>query len=750
MSDTLSQNIDQLFDEEWFTGGPASATDVPRFAQVAVAGHPYIIEPSKYQRMTVPLQRQSTDESVEPGEQTLNTAGAWRRSQDNWFMGAGQEFLDNRFAFVSVYVHSGEDPSIRTRFWRSKGVNPWTEGALSLLPEQERKQGITAGSDPLVCAVGPYLYYWDGLNLFYTSNPHVASPTFTSVTFPGFTLPSITSMTTDGANLYMAMGNNGIAMTPAGSSTGTYMRPTGPTPTVTPNGTTGATTYRYAIVATDINGFKSLVGAFTTITNGNATLSVPNFNEVTWAPVEGAVSYDVLRLNSATAIALHLTGTSFTDDGSASTTVYVPPTQLTDNFQADFVAYGNGFLIAGDGPMLCQINASGTTTLIMEHFNPSFVWNAGCGSDVAIYAAGHAGNVCELYGVQLSTTTFGLGAPFIAGQVGNGEIINALCYYQGLVVLATSLGIRATQDSNSDGHLTSGPVINALGESKCVVPYGPYVWFGISDYSEEDGIWPGTASSSGTGRLFLSEFSSPLLPAYATDVLATDGVNTVCTSVAMWGGMPYFTIAGDGLWGPESHGYLVEQGYLESGYVRYGTIENKILVSVNVRHDPLEGTVEIQVAPFGGNIFSTPTSSTEGTTGPPESVSAGNFVGEAYQIIPVLTRSATDATKGPVLRRWTCRAMIVAVRQDQIVVPIIWADKVETPMGDGQPMYMDLVKEWTFLKGLEAQGAAFTYQEGSQTYTAYIDQIELDASKGWNDQKSMLQGLLSLKLLTVN
>ena len=172
-------------------------------------------------------------------------------------------------------------------------------------------------------------------------------------------------------------------------------------------------------------------------------------------------------------------------------------------------------------------------------------------------------------------------------------------------------------------------------------------------------------------------------------------------------------------------------------------------MSTDARFDPLNGQVQIQVVPFGQSAFTGITLSQQGTTGPPETISAGNFVGEAYQIIPILTRSTTDFTKGPVLRRWTCRAMVVAVRQDQIVVPIIWADRVETPWGDGDPLFMDLQAEWQFLKGLEAQGIAFIYQEGVNAYTAYVDQVQLDATK-WNDQKQMLEGILSCKLLTVN
>lgn len=745
--DTPSQNIDQLFDAPWFTGSSLPTNKVvPGECQVAIGGHGYVIEPEKYQRVTVPLRRESTDESVEPGEQSLNTAGAWWRSQDNWFLGAGQEYLDNRFAFVSVYTHSGEDPSVRTRFWNSKGVNPWVEGQLSLLPEYGQIESVGAGAQ--VITVGANLYVWDGTNLKFTADPSYPTTSFTSVSPPiGLgSWPTIFSMTTDGAHLYIACGSSGIIQTSAGSTTSTFMRMAAPEPSVQAEGTPGSTTYVYGIVATDANGFKSLPSALRTITNGNATLTSLNFNEVTWTAVEGAVSYDVLRIDTAHVIATGVTGTSYADNGTNSPQGYSAPTNTTDNLQATFVAYGNGFLIAGAGPLLAQVDNNGASTLVMQHFNPSFLWNAGCGSPTAIYVAGAAGNICELYGIQISTTTFGLAAPYIAGQVSDGEIINDLCYYQGLVIMATSLGVRTAQDADQNGHLTNGPVITQLGASLCCAPWGPYVWFGVTDFSENDGIFPGTNISSGTGRLFLSEFSNPLIPAYATDVLAPNGVTGNATTIAIFDGVPYFTIDAVGIFAPT--GNVVSQGYLEAGWVRYGTIEGKILISADVRHDPLPagGQVQIEVVPFGGASFLCAPSNEAGSIGPVTVAGTGNTVGEAFHIIPILKRGSTP-TQGPVLRRWTVRALLIATRQDQIVVPLIWRDVVDSPTG--QPIGMDLVAEWQYLKGLEASGQTFLYQEGSQVYPCIIDQIELGDCDKWNDQKTMLQGILSVKLLTV-
>jgi hypothetical protein len=654
-------NIDNGFDYPFYLGNPQSPqTEVPGVAQVSIAGHGYIIEPSKYSRVTVPLRRESTDESVEPGEQTLNTSSAWRRSQDNWFLGAGQEYLDNRFAFVSVYVHSGEDPSVRTRFWRSKGVNPWVEGALSLQPEYGSVQDMSGS--PLMEAVGTTVYVAGTIAGALKLTAYPAGGASAVIHEPGGTTtwPPILSMTTDGNKLYLACGVHGIAVTTAGTTTSTYLELVAPTPTVVPHGAGGTTTWDYFVVATDAFGAKSLPSAVGATIAGSASLTTSNYNEVAWTPVPGAVSYDLLRGTTSFSIGLALTATSFTDDGTHTLSAYTPPTTTTSNIQATFVLYANGFLLAGVGPALVSVGANGSATNVMTHFNPNWTWNAGCGSPMAIYVTGSCGGTSELYGVQISTTNFALGAPYIAGQVTEGEQINDMLYYEGLVILGTSLGIRAAQDSNQNGHLDTGAVVTSLGHVNKLAVFGAYVWFSITDYQESDGVWQGSTTTSGLGRLALSQYSAPLLPAYATDVMST--TQGEVTGITVVNGVPWFTIANSGLWEPT--GNLVPEGFLESGWVRYGTVEGKILVSTDVRHDPLNGTIQIEVVPFGEQAYLTSASIEQGSTGPPYAISAGNVVGEAFMIIPILTRSATDLTKGPVLRRWTCRAMVIAIRQD--------------------------------------------------------------------------------------
>lgn len=94
-------------------------------------------------------------------------------------------------------------------------------------------------------------------------------------------------------------------------------------PTVTPQGTTGATTYSYRIVARTAGSApgtgQTTAGAAGTTATGNATLTAGNFNRVTWTAVPGASSYDVYGRTSGTELFIaNVTGTTYDDTGAVT------------------------------------------------------------------------------------------------------------------------------------------------------------------------------------------------------------------------------------------------------------------------------------------------------------------------------------------------------------------------------------------------------------------------------------------------
>lgn len=195
-----------------YRGGPGFYTGVgvtslvPDVFPVAIAGHPYMIDmkSGQYGRAFEPRLRDSSDDSNIPGEAALNSQGLWRRSQVSWHKGSGQEYADTA-------------DGVDTRFYRSKNVDPWTRGQLSLL-KGTTKILTTTSTNLRMVVVGSYLYVGDGNTLKYTTNPYAATPTWTSVTTGAPASSAIEALGTDGTTVYISYNNNSIYSSTAGSS----------------------------------------------------------------------------------------------------------------------------------------------------------------------------------------------------------------------------------------------------------------------------------------------------------------------------------------------------------------------------------------------------------------------------------------------------------------------------------------------------------------------------------------------------
>ncbi len=186
--------------------GTASAPTIGSRYDVAIAGRGYILDRAfqngALSTKTVPLLRAQTDQEKEVGEQSINPEDFWRRSVSTWNGGAGQTFLDR----------VGE--SSRTRFRTSTGINPWTEGQISLLPVTARKFS-TASTNLFMAVAGTHLYYLDTNALKYTTNL-TAATTVTGTGGDSSTAP--TSIASDGYTVWFCDGTR-VHYTTRGNST---------------------------------------------------------------------------------------------------------------------------------------------------------------------------------------------------------------------------------------------------------------------------------------------------------------------------------------------------------------------------------------------------------------------------------------------------------------------------------------------------------------------------------------------------
>lgn len=185
-----------------YYSGTAVSTLVPNVFPVAIDGRPYMVDQKsgKFQRGYEQRVRDSADDSTTPGEGAINPGGLWRRGQDSWHAGAGQTYADM-------------NDSTPYRFYKSKGVNPWVKGQLSLLNATKVSLSNASTTQHMVVC-GTRVYVTLNGDVKFTTNPYASSPTWTAVvdTAGGTAAPTgtVAAMATDGNNVYLAYPADGI------------------------------------------------------------------------------------------------------------------------------------------------------------------------------------------------------------------------------------------------------------------------------------------------------------------------------------------------------------------------------------------------------------------------------------------------------------------------------------------------------------------------------------------------------------
>ena len=184
-----------------FSSGTGSSSLVPGPFDVAINGHPYVVDLSfkpwkreAFRHRSIDQLRAQADTSNVPSETSLNPNGLWRRTAESWHHGAGQ-------------VHFDRKNSDQYMFRSSKGVNVWTQWQATLL--NDTVQILASVNTNLAFAVcGARLYVIDGQALKYTTALAGGATSWTTVTgTPAVTASSICS---DGSNVYVAYGASGI------------------------------------------------------------------------------------------------------------------------------------------------------------------------------------------------------------------------------------------------------------------------------------------------------------------------------------------------------------------------------------------------------------------------------------------------------------------------------------------------------------------------------------------------------------
>jgi hypothetical protein len=180
---------------------------------------------------------------------------------------------------------------------------------------------------------------------------------------------------------------------------------------------------------------------------------------------------------------------------------------------------------------------------------------------------------------------------------------------------------------------------------------------------------------SGLIRIDLSQPAIPnsLIFAYAWDVCASsETANPVSTDFLGNTDRVVFGVPGDGIW-IESASTLVPTGYLRTGYIRYNTLETKIYKLMQARIDTTNGGINIQSIDSTDTEYSIGVFS-QGETVPEINVSYPTTSQEYLGFKFTMTRSSTDATKGPLFTGYQLKSLPAVPRQRLIQYPVFCYD----------------------------------------------------------------------------
>lgn len=335
------------------------------------------------------------------------------------------------------------------------------------------------------------------------------------------------------------------------------------------------------------------------------------------------------------------------------------------------VAWVKQRLMAAIDNKLYELDATASsaalpTTPNYAHPNPAWTWTSITEGPAAIYAAGHLGTSSAIY--RLTLTSSGvvptLTSAVISPQMPEGEIVYSIYGYAGSYVgVGTSNGFRVGQLSSS-GDILLGPLVfQASSPVKAINGYDRFFYFA------------GTNAIDGNSGLFRVDLGTEIRPgrfAYASDLQAhvTGEVNSICQFGTS--GRMAFGVAGAGSYLEHSTD-LEPSGYLQTGRIRYHTVELKAFRGVKIRGPQLQGSLSVAyVEPesIPVNMFTfgkgdDPDAYTLYISVPPREYISLRFTLDADTVTP---------SQGAQIGSYQLQALPAAKRQRLITIPLLCYD----------------------------------------------------------------------------
>jgi len=425
-------------------------------------------------------------------------------------------------------------------------------------------------------------------------------------------------------------------------------------------------------------------------------------------------------------------------------------------------------LVAGINNSLYELvgTGSGMPTPVYTHPNPSWQWTDIDEAGPAIYAAGYAGSNSAIYMFVLNTSGAMpvLTSGIIAAQLPVGEVIYSMYSHLGeYLIIGTNKGVRVALVDQATGYLTYGPlIVNTKTPVRGFAARDSYVWFGST-------VTDSATNYCGTWRIDLSNEIDTLRFAVSQDIFAENILGTSydvsflgnSNQLAFLASSDADTPSSMGLW-LESATEVTPSGWVQTGFIRYNTLEQKNFKRIVGRGD--FGILASTLNPTGTTKGSMTISSVDdknnrydiisydNNTGNPE-VTISNPVGAQNSIALRFTlyRDATNTTLSPVFQGYQLKAVPATPRTRIIKLPLLCydvdTDKYNATVGYEGKGY-DLLAA---LETIEAAGDVVTLQDfrTGETVQCLIEELSFINKISPDKRLTNFGGTLILTVRTV-
>ena len=424
-------------------------------------------------------------------------------------------------------------------------------------------------------------------------------------------------------------------------------------------------------------------------------------------------------------------------------------------------------LVAGINNSLYELvgTGSGMPSPVYTHPNPSWQWTDIDEAGPAIYAAGYAGANSAIYMFVLNTSGAMpvLTSGIIAAQLPEGEVIYSMYSHLGTyLMIGTNKGVRVASVDQATGYLTYGPLlVNTASPVRGFAARDSYVWFGSS-------VVDGINKYAGTWRIDLSNEIDNLRFAVAQDVYAENTTGSTY-DVAFLGTSNQLSFLAStdgvasalGLW-LTSATEVYPSGYVQTGYIRYNTLEQKNFKRIVARGDygipasttnpsgSTKGSMTISSVDLQANRYDIVTY--DNNIGTPEAT-ISNPIGaqDAIALRFTLNRDASDSTLSPVFKGYQLKAVPATPRTRIIKIPLLCFD-VDTDKYNATVGYEGYgFDKLSALETIEAAGDVVTLQDfrTGETVQCLIEELSFVNKVSPDKRLNNFGGVLLLTVRTV-